>query len=244
MAHVFLRFHGFQVHEVNASDQRSYGCITSALRSACYGTVFDDKTAVVLEEVDGTFKGESIRAIRDFCGEYRGRLVPIVLTCNDLSKVRIPGATVVRFHPLSNRDSHTLLERVASSRGLLLSSRNRTLIVGSAAGDARQIVQCCRLDGLICRKDKEEQNPLARVHAVFQGKAPLLAHDLHLAFANYTRGVRDMDHLADLADCFSWTDVAVPGKQEALSMCLSAVNCSSVQWPARVSRSRKFTFTK
>ncbi len=155
VSRIILEKYGYQVVEVNASDNRTYKEIMKVLDRVCLRKSITGKAALLLEEIDGAYESEdgrsSITAIADFLKKYKEdkNKTPIITTCNVTHKANVkqlyPFAVNVSFPKLFDSHLRELCTRIAKKYDIRLNYSDTTRIVQQAQGDARQIIQSLRM---------------------------------------------------------------------------------------------------
>ncbi|KAM0788007.1 hypothetical protein ACM66B_006207 [Microbotryomycetes sp. NB124-2] len=167
LAHVLARQAGYQVLEINASDDRTGKVVEDRIRNALESTALTKEgalagnrpTCVVIDEIDGAGGGgESsfVRTLvklvnegsntRSFKGKGKGKkdrplLRPIICICNDLYAPTLrplrPLAKVIRFNAPTNAMLVTRLRDICDDEGLRADAKNLMLLAEVAEGDLR-----------------------------------------------------------------------------------------------------------
>jgi len=155
VARLLLKSFGYEIVEVNASDTRTYKGIKKYLDRVCLGKCVTGKSALLLEEIDGTFESEtgksSISAISDFLAEHKDARfkAPIICTCNETYKGDIKSlyrlSLVVPFWQLYPKYLTTVAQRITQHYQMTVSVSQMRSVVHQADGDARQVIQSLRM---------------------------------------------------------------------------------------------------
>ncbi|KDE04049.1 hypothetical protein MVLG_05488 [Microbotryum lychnidis-dioicae p1A1 Lamole] len=161
LAYVLAQQAGYQVLEVNASDDRTGKVIEDRIRNALESTALtmdgrlkgNKPTCVIIDEVDGAGVGASrtlVKLVNEGSSnrKYRGKgkkdrplLRPIICICNDLYAPTLrplrPMAKIVRFSAPTNTMLVKRLRTICDEEGLGADSKNLTMLAEVAEGDLR-----------------------------------------------------------------------------------------------------------
>ncbi|ORY58350.1 P-loop containing nucleoside triphosphate hydrolase protein [Leucosporidium creatinivorum] len=165
LAYVLARQAGYQVLEVNASDDRTGKVVEDRIRNALEsraltmdgGMAGNKPTCVVVDEVDGAGGGGESSFVRTLVKlvtegsstkKYKGKgkkdrplLRPIICICNDLYAPVLrplrPLAKIVRFSPPTNTMLVSRLKNICTEEGLGADAKNLTMLAEVAEGDLR-----------------------------------------------------------------------------------------------------------
>ncbi|KAK4051293.1 Chromosome transmission fidelity protein 18 [Microbotryomycetes sp. JL221] len=165
LAHVLARQAGYQVLEINASDDRTGKVVEDRVRNALESTALTKQgalagnrpTCVVIDEIDGAGGGGESSFVRTLVKlvtegsngktqpkkgkKDRPLLRPIICICNDLYAPTLrplrPLAKVVRFNAPTNAMLVTRLRDICDEEGLQADAKNLMLLAEVAEGDLR-----------------------------------------------------------------------------------------------------------
>ena len=150
-AYAVAREYGYDVHEVNASDTRSYQDITKVLHKSGFGASLSGRPKMILlDELDGAYDQESnsIKAIIDFLERFPvlETRSPIICTCNIasapvLKKLKILNvAQWICFPKLYASNMKLVLKNITTQYGIsTLPQYKQEVLIRDADGDVRQL---------------------------------------------------------------------------------------------------------
>jgi len=164
LAHIILKEYGYTVKEFNASDIRSKSLITENLDGLINMTsvkslgVIKNKPAIIMDEVDGMFKGDrggvdallsfisipSKRKRKNFVNHNRS--VPVICICNvgNVKKETINNLKkecfTIEFTLPSSGEIMTVLDKVACHEDMDISDEAKDQIIEYAQTDFRRLI--------------------------------------------------------------------------------------------------------
>ncbi|SGZ06610.1 BQ5605_C031g10956 [Microbotryum silenes-dioicae] len=175
LAYVLAQQAGYQVLEVNASDDRTGKVVEDRIRNALESTALtmdgrlkgNKPTCVIIDEVDGAGGGGESSFVRTLVKlvnegssnrKYRGKgkkdrplLRPIICICNDLYAPTLrplrPMAKIVRFSAPTNTMLVKRLRTICDEEGLGADSKNLTMLAEVAEGDLRSCLNTLQVGG-------------------------------------------------------------------------------------------------
>ena len=140
-AHALARDLGWEVIELNASDQRTAGVIEKVAGSAAsMNTFFGGKRLIILDEADNLHGNADRGGMRAITGIVRSTLQPIVLIANDiygLSSTLRNLCLEIKFGSVQSRSMIPALKKVCENEGISCSLDAIQQIAESAGGDLR-----------------------------------------------------------------------------------------------------------
>ncbi|SCZ92034.1 BZ3500_MvSof-1268-A1-R1_Chr5-3g08294 [Microbotryum saponariae] len=179
LAYVLAQQAGYQVLEVNASDDRTGKVVEDRIRNALESTALtmdgrlkgNKPTCVIIDEVDGAGGGGESSFVRTLVKlvnegssnrKYRGKgkkdrplLRPIICICNDLYAPTLrplrPMAKIVRFSAPTNTMLVKRLRTICDEEGLGADSKNLTMLAEVAEGDLRSCLNTLQIGWLKSR---------------------------------------------------------------------------------------------
>ncbi|KAH9814323.1 P-loop containing nucleoside triphosphate hydrolase protein [Melampsora americana] len=165
MAHVLAQQAGYDIIEINASDDRTTKVVTERIKSALEtrtldagarqggGMTFKDNrpTCVIIDEIDGAgggTEGGFVKALVKLITDARGKKAeikplvrPIICICNDLYAPTLrplrPIARIIRFTTPTPMTIIKRLQTICDLEKLKADLRNLTFLVKIASGDLR-----------------------------------------------------------------------------------------------------------
>jgi replication factor C large subunit len=140
-AHALARDLGWEVIELNASDQRTAGVIEKIAGSAAsMGTFFGGKRLIILDEADNVHGTADRGGLRAIGGLIKTTLQPIVLIANDIYELTPAIRNLcleIKFGSVQSRSMIPALKKVCESEGVLCSLDAIQQIAENAGGDFR-----------------------------------------------------------------------------------------------------------
>jgi replication factor C large subunit len=143
-AHALARDLGWEVIELNASDQRTAGVIEKIAGSAAsMNTLFGGKRLIILDEADNLHGTADRGGMRAIAGIIKSTLQPIVLIANDIYELTPTIRNLcleIKFGSVQSRSMVPALKKVCESEGILCSLDAVQQIAESAEGDLRSAI--------------------------------------------------------------------------------------------------------
>lgn len=140
-AHALARDLGWEVIELNASDQRTAGVIEKIAGSAAsMNTFFGGKRLIILDEADNLHGNADRGGMRAITGIVKTTLQPIVLIANDvygLSPTLRNLCLEIKFGTVQSRSMVPALKKVCDNEEITCSSDALQQIAENAGGDLR-----------------------------------------------------------------------------------------------------------
>lgn len=140
-AHALSRDMGWEVIELNASDQRTAGVIEKIAGSAAsMNTLFGGKRLIILDEADNIHGSADRGGMRAIAGIIKTTLQPIVLIANDvygLSPTIRDLCLEIKFGSVQSRSMTPALKKICDSEGISCSMEAVQQIAENAGGDLR-----------------------------------------------------------------------------------------------------------
>lgn len=140
-AHALARDLGWEVIELNASDQRTAGVIEKIAGSAAsMDTFFGGKRLIILDEADNIHGTSDRGGMRAIAGIIKTTLQPIVLIANDVYGLTPTIRNLcleIKFGSIQSRSMVPSLKKVCESEGILCSLDAIQQIAENAGGDFR-----------------------------------------------------------------------------------------------------------
>ncbi len=140
-AHALARDLGWEVIELNASDQRTAGVIEKIAGSAAsMATFFGGKRLIILDEADNVHGTADRGGLRAIGGLIKTTLQPIVLIANDIYELTPAIRNLcleIKFGSIQSRSMIPALKNVCESEGILCSLDAIQQIAENAGGDFR-----------------------------------------------------------------------------------------------------------
>ena len=140
-AHALARDLGWEVIELNASDQRTAGVIEKIAGSAAsMKTLFGGKRLIILDEADNIHGTADRGGMRAIAGIIKTTLQPIVLIANDVYGLTPAIRSLcleIKFGSVQSRSMVPALKKVCESEGISCSPDAVQKVAESAGGDLR-----------------------------------------------------------------------------------------------------------
>ena len=140
-AHALGRDLGWEVIELNASDQRTAGVIEKVAGSAAsMNTFFGGKRLIILDEADNIHGSADRGGMRAISGIIKNTLQPIVLIANDVYGLTPTIRNLcleIKFGSVQSRSMVPALNKVCVSEGISCSSDAVQQIAENSGGDFR-----------------------------------------------------------------------------------------------------------
>lgn len=140
-AHALARDLGWEVIELNASDQRTAGVIEKVAGSAAsMDTLFGGKRLIILDEADNIHGTADRGGMRAIAGIIKTTLQPIVLIANDVYGLTPTIRNLcleIKFGSVQSRSMVPALKKICESEGILCSPDAVQQIAENAGGDFR-----------------------------------------------------------------------------------------------------------
>jgi len=143
-AHALARDLGWEVIELNASDQRTAGVIERVAGSAAsMNTFFGGKRLIILDEADNIHGTADRGGMRAIAGIIKNTLQPIVLIANDIYGLTPTIRNLcleIKFGSVQSRSMVPALKKVCESEEILCSPDAVQQIAEGAGGDLRSAI--------------------------------------------------------------------------------------------------------
>lgn len=143
-AHALARDLGWEVIELNASDQRTAGVIEKVAGSAAsMNTLFGGKRLIILDEADNLHGTADRGGMRAIAGIIKSTLQPIVLIANDIYGLTPTIRNLcleIKFGSVQSRSMIPALKKVCESEGVVCSLDAVQQIAEGAGGDLRSAI--------------------------------------------------------------------------------------------------------
>ncbi|AKB58914.1 Replication factor C large subunit [Methanosarcina barkeri 227] len=143
-AHALARDLGWEVIELNASDQRTAGVIEKVAGSAAsMNTLFGGKRLIILDEADNIHGTADRGGMRAIAGIIKSTLQPIVLIANDIYGLTPTIRNLcleIKFGSVQSRSMVPALKKVCESEEILCSPDAVQKIAEGAGGDLRSAI--------------------------------------------------------------------------------------------------------
>jgi replication factor C large subunit len=143
-AHALARDLGWEVIELNASDQRTAGVIEKIAGSAAsMNTLFGGKRLIILDEADNIHGSADRGGARAVAGIIKTTLQPIVLIANDVYGLTPTIRSLcleIKFGSVQSRSMVPALKKVCESEGISCSLDAIQQIAEGAGGDLRSAI--------------------------------------------------------------------------------------------------------
>jgi ATPase related to the helicase subunit of the Holliday junction resolvase len=143
-AHALARDLGWEVIELNASDQRTAGVIEKVAGSAAsMNTLFGEKRLIILDEADNLHGTADRGGMRAVSGIIKSTLQPIVLIANDIYGLTPTIRNLcleIKFGSVQSRSMVPALKKVCESEGITCSLDAIQQIAEGAGGDLRSAI--------------------------------------------------------------------------------------------------------
>jgi len=135
---------GWEVIELNASDQRNDGVIRSIVGPASSSTTFSQQTRlIILDEADNLHGSEDRGGIKAITEIVKQSSQPIILTANDKYKVGgglTRNCRVITFERIKAGTVFRVLRRISEERGLAIENNALIALAKNAQGDLRSAI--------------------------------------------------------------------------------------------------------
>jgi replication factor C large subunit len=143
-AHALGRDMGWEVIELNASDQRTAGIIEKIAGSAAtMNTLFGGKRLIILDEADNIHGSADRGGMRAITGIIKSTLQPIVLIVNDvygLTPTVRDLCLEIKFGSVQSRSMLLALKKICENEGIACSPDAILQIAENAGGDFRSAI--------------------------------------------------------------------------------------------------------
>ena len=143
-AHALARDMGWEVIELNASDQRTAGVIEKIAGSAAsMNTFFGGKRLIILDEANNIHGSADRGGMRAIAGIIKTTLQPIVLIANDvygLSPTIRDLCLEIKFGSVQSRSMVPALKKICENEGISCSMEAVQQIAENAGGDLRSAI--------------------------------------------------------------------------------------------------------
>lgn len=143
-AHALARDLGWEVIELNASDQRTAGIIEKVAGSAAsMNTLFGGKRLIILDEADNLHGTADRGGMRAIAGIIKSTLQPILLIANDIYGLTPTIRNLcleIKFGSVQSRSMAPALKKVCESEGVSCSLDAIQQIAEGAGGDLRSAI--------------------------------------------------------------------------------------------------------
>lgn len=143
-AHALARDMGWEVIELNASDQRTAGVIEKVAGSAAsMNTLFGGKRLIILDEADNLHGTADRGGMRAIAGIIKNTLQPIVLIVNDVYGLTPTIRNLcqeIKFGSVQSRSMIPALKKICESEKILCSPDAIQQIAENAGGDLRSAI--------------------------------------------------------------------------------------------------------
>ncbi|WP_292388273.1 replication factor C large subunit [Methanosarcina sp. UBA5] len=143
-AHALAFDLGWEVIELNASDQRTAGVIEKVAGSAAsMNTLFGEKRLIILDEADNLHGTADRGGMRAIAGIIKSTFQPIVLIANDIYGLTPTIRNLcleIKFGSIQSRSMVPALKKVCESEGVLCSLDAVQQIAEGAGGDLRSAI--------------------------------------------------------------------------------------------------------
>lgn len=143
-AHALALDMGWEVIELNASDQRTAGVIEKIAGSAAsMNTLFGGKRLIILDEADNLHGTADRGGMRAISGIIKSTLQPIVLIANDIYGLTPTIRNLcleIKFGSVQSRSMVPALKKVCESEGISCSLDAIQQIAEGAGGDLRSAI--------------------------------------------------------------------------------------------------------
>jgi replication factor C large subunit len=135
---------GWEVIELNASDQRNEGVIRSIVGPASSCTTFSQQTRlIILDEADNLHGSEDRGGTKAITEIVKQSTQPIILTANDKYKVGgglTRNCRVIAFERIKAGMVFRVLRRISEERGLAIENNALIALAKNAHGDLRSAI--------------------------------------------------------------------------------------------------------
>jgi replication factor C large subunit len=143
-AHALARDMGWEVIELNASDQRTAGVIEKIAGSAAtMNTLFGGKRLIILDEADNIHGSADRGGMRAIAGIIKNTLQPIVLIANDVYELTPTIRDLcleIKFGSMQSRSMLPAMKKICDNEGIACSPDAILQIAENAGGDFRSAI--------------------------------------------------------------------------------------------------------
>ncbi len=143
-AHALARDQGWEVIELNASDQRTAGVIEKVAGSAAsMNTFFGGKRLIILDEADNLHGTADRGGMRAITGIIKNTFQPIVLIANDVYGLTPTIRNLcleIKFGSVQSRSMIPALKKICENEGVLCSLDAIQQLAEGAGGDLRSAI--------------------------------------------------------------------------------------------------------
>ncbi|MDD2615167.1 MAG: replication factor C large subunit [Methanosarcina sp.] len=143
-AHALARDQGWEVIELNASDQRTAGVIERVAGSAAsMNTFFGGKRLIILDEADNLHGTADRGGMRAIAGIIKNTFQPIVLIANDVYGLTPTIRNLcleIKFGSVQSRSMIPALKKICENEGVLCSLDAIQQLAEGAGGDLRSAI--------------------------------------------------------------------------------------------------------
>jgi replication factor C large subunit len=135
---------GWEVIELNASDQRSEGVIKSIVGPASTSNTFSRTTRlIILDEADNLHGNEDRGGTKAITEIVKRSTQPIILIANELYKMGKPlqrNCKVIRFQKIRSERVVRVLKRLSAVEGIVVEEEALRVLAENANGDLRSAI--------------------------------------------------------------------------------------------------------
>ena len=135
---------GWEVIELNASDQRSEGVIKKIVGPASTSTTFSQMTRlIILDEADNLHGTEDRGGTKAISEIVKKSTQPIILTANDkykMGKGLLRYCKTIEFKRLEEKIISRALRKISRSEGIELENKTLRALIDNAHGDLRSAI--------------------------------------------------------------------------------------------------------
>ena len=210
-AHALANDMGWDVTELNASDQRTAGVINRVVGSASQSYGFSGVNLIILDEADNLYGDSDRGGSRAITKIIKKTAQPIILIANEyynIDKALRDACKPIEFRPVHKNSTVSVLKKICSKEGIKTDDYVISIIVDNAEGDLRSAIndlqaisfgrkKITKEDVSVAKRDMRE--PIFRVLSkIFKGQ------DIEEAM----QGVYNLDETPE--DFIRWLDENLP----------------------------------
>jgi len=238
---------GFEVVEINASDQRNKEGVENALGVASkQQSLFFKNKILLVEDVDGFSGSQDRGGVQALLRVIEKSRYPVVMTANDpfIDKLKTlrKKAVLIEFKALSSKDVYQRLRLIALREGVEFEEAALRAIAANSKGDLRAAINDLQVlsgSGKVSAKDVEGLGERERKTGILQALNMVFkTRDAAIARKAY----QDLE--VDLGELFLWAEQNIPvayKEAEALSKAYEELALADV-YHGRINKWQHYRF--
>ncbi|MBI2134305.1 replication factor C large subunit [Candidatus Woesearchaeota archaeon] len=207
---------GQEIVELNASDLRNSGSISSVAGNASLQmSLFKKGKIILIDELDGIAGQEDRGGISELASMIERTRFPVVITANDpfdkkFSQIRSK-SLLIEYSPIPHKDICMVLEKVCKAESIMHDEPSLKTLAMRSGGDLRGAINdlemLSRAIGEISKKDVEELSERDRESPMEKSLLIIFkTTDLRLAITAFDNSGEDLE------SCLMWVDENLPSE--------------------------------